>query len=572
MRSRIGRLPRWLWVALALFAVAECAVLAIGWVGGAALALTVIRGSDPTDPASIDASCRAVDNLSHGVGALLPVARLGQLVPIERVRAWGQVPDLAEAAQAGCDAATVGLSVLSDKGSSSAGAALLDQVQANPSLAPRLGDDMTRGLDALDRVDTTALSAEPRLASAAPLVASVREQEPSFRRAQAALSQLSTTAPALLGADGPRTYLVMDQNDDELRATGGFIGTLGVVTITQGQITSVDFRSSYDWGQSSTVTRPAPEPLQRYMNFGAWYLRDANWWVDYREDAAQILSMWDQDEGNAAGIDGVIAVDQQALESLLGAVGPVNVPELGGTVTADTVQSLLDQKRTDATKTSTDYQRVKTEALSALSKAVFQQLTQVHGPQLLAALAASAQAADNRHILVWFRDPALQSLAASNNWDGRVDQGNGDFLGVVDSTISYGKVAQFLEKHVSYQRNGDLSVLTVSYRNHYAPRAGAPWDPLVDGTWWDWTSHTFLKHQGAWLDYVRALVPNGSQIVSSDGFAAAPTLSTEGDLTIIGGPLLVLPGETRLIALTYSNPTPANAPLTQYQQPDALGD
>ena len=77
-----------------------------------------------------------------------------------------------------------------------------------------------------------------------------------------------------LGADGPRTYLLLAQNNDELRATGGFISGAGHVTIDRGKITSLILKDSY---AVDTWDQPHPEPpgpLRKYMATDLWVLRD----------------------------------------------------------------------------------------------------------------------------------------------------------------------------------------------------------------------------------------------------------------------------------------------------------
>ncbi|MBK8046944.1 MAG: DUF4012 domain-containing protein [Anaerolineales bacterium] len=71
----------------------------------------------------------------------------------------------------------------------------------------------------------------------------------------AAAAKLGPHAPWLLGMDAPRTYLILVQNNHELRATGGFIAAIGTVSVDQGKITSFDFVDSYDL-YSTTSTYP----------------------------------------------------------------------------------------------------------------------------------------------------------------------------------------------------------------------------------------------------------------------------------------------------------------------------
>src|SRR5439155_24130828 len=120
----------------------------------------------------------------------------------------------------------------------------------------------------LSRVDEKTLDE-----STAQLYRGLRDRLPGI----VARLSLTEQLPAMLGVDGPRTYLVLGQNSDELRPTGGFVGTSGTVTFEAGRLV----RRKY--GTSSTLNVPPdlrvtpPEPLQTFMGAGYWHLREANW-------------------------------------------------------------------------------------------------------------------------------------------------------------------------------------------------------------------------------------------------------------------------------------------------------
>src|SRR5205814_2502742 len=113
------------------------------------------------------------------------------------------------------------------------------------------------------------------------------EQLPTVRRIYA----LVPAAQFALGLDRPRTYLLLGENDRELRATGGFIGTAGTLTIDRGQVSSFDYGSSYSF-DDQVAAPPPPRPLQRYLGISRWYLRDSNWWPDFPSSAEQALEAW----------------------------------------------------------------------------------------------------------------------------------------------------------------------------------------------------------------------------------------------------------------------------------------
>ena len=145
-------------------------------------------------------------------------------------------------------------------------------------------------------------------------------------------------APHLLGYPAAKQYLLLLQNSDEMRPSGGFIGTYGFLTLEAGHITQFMTDDVYNLDRFSPASkRPlAPKPLTRYLDQSRWYLRDANWSPDFPMSAKQVLRFYDEEliyGGKASGhpealppyIDGVIAIMPRAIAPLLGIVGPITV-------------------------------------------------------------------------------------------------------------------------------------------------------------------------------------------------------------------------------------------------------
>ncbi len=82
--------------------------------------------------------------------------------------------------------------------------------------------------------------------------------------------QLLQAAPQLLGVDQAQSYLVLAQNRDELRATGGFISGIGLLTIKDGKILQFDLGDSHKIDDFSKPYPKPPEPLKRFMLADYW--------------------------------------------------------------------------------------------------------------------------------------------------------------------------------------------------------------------------------------------------------------------------------------------------------------
>jgi hypothetical protein len=161
-------------------------------------------------------------------------------------------------------------------------------------------------------------AAETRLARAETLAAQVRGPlHPKLAPQLARLNRLlplaraglkgAQVAPSLLGMTGPRTYLVLAQNSDELRPTGGFISGVGDVRLDNGRVTEIKLGDSY---AVDNFEQPHPEPpsaLREMMGTDLLLLRDSNCSPDFPTSALIARALYAQDRG--IDTDGAIALD-----------------------------------------------------------------------------------------------------------------------------------------------------------------------------------------------------------------------------------------------------------------------
>ncbi|MEK9152448.1 MAG: DUF4012 domain-containing protein, partial [Patescibacteria group bacterium] len=150
----------------------------------------------------------------------------------------------------------------------------------------------------------------------------------ALRRADTLASLIADAA----GAAGTRRYLTVFQNNAELRATGGFIGSFALLDVKKGEIKNIDMPGggSYDLQGSLKSNYAAPQPL-RLIN-PRWQFQDANWSPDFAT-SAQTIS-WFYGKSGGPSVDGVIAINASFMEKLLEVTGPIEMPEYGKTVTS----------------------------------------------------------------------------------------------------------------------------------------------------------------------------------------------------------------------------------------------
>ena len=319
---------------------------------------------------------------------------------------------------------------------------------------------------------------------------------------------LSLAAPDLLGAHGQRSYLLLTQDLNEMRATGGFIGAAGRLTFDKGWLTSLSILDSSAVDNLAAHPYPAPpEPLLRYMDIELWTFRDANWSPDFPTSARAAIDFYKLGQGYTA--DGVIAFDQNFIQLLLTAIGPVSVaghPEL---ISAKNIlQYMRDQYN----------QQLRTDRkafMAPLAQAIMRKLT-ANPPDLnIAAIWQSLdQALEERHLLIYLQDHSASAVLARHGWDGAVRPGTNDFLMVVDSNLGYNKVNPNIDEAISYSVDlSDLraptALLTIQYIHHLKGSISCQQNGQTRVSRYE----DFFV--GCYWDYLRALIPAGSQLLAA---------------------------------------------------------
>ncbi len=322
-------------------------------------------------------------------------------------------------------------------------------------------------------------------------------------------------APDLLGADGPRTYLVLVQNEDELRPTGGFISGVARLTVERGRILALQFEDSY---AVDDFTRPYPDPpaaLRETMRSDLWLFRDSNWSPDFPTSARQAIALYTISRD--VEVDGVIALDQQAIWLLLDGLGPLEVEGYDEPVTGANVIQAARQAWNPGDDPTAEWWLHRKDFMAAVLEAALRRLNREAEQVDLRVLAQAAlQALQQRHIQLYLEDAPAAALAAELGWDGALAEDDGDFLMVVDANVGFNKVNAVIEESLEY--TVDLSdpthpraTLIVRHR-HTLTEGETPCrqEPRYDPTYEQMIARCY------W-DYLRVYLPAGSELLAATG-------------------------------------------------------
>ncbi|HXV97020.1 MAG TPA: DUF4012 domain-containing protein [Anaerolineae bacterium] len=347
--------------------------------------------------------------------------------------------------------------------------------------------------------------------------------------------QMVKGLPGLLGAKSPQTYLIVTQNSDELRPSGGYINAAGHIVFDQGQIVEFVMQDSYAVDRLSEQYPYPPDPLYQYMGAEYWVLRDAGWSPDFPSTARNVIYLYQLGQGISA--NGVIALDQQALPYLLQALGPIEVE--GERVTSGNVVKLMRQHWApeQGQKLNQEWWQQRKSFMLSLAETVRQKFEQDFGSVNLPVLAdVWQQALAEKHILIYLANPTWADVLAQKNWAGLLHPTQGDYLMVVDANVGFNKVNALVERRLNYQvtlaEDGSAQAHANLVYQHHAQNH---LESCRQEIRYDRVYEQNMEH--CYWNYMRLIVPAAAQLGSGprvivDGQALLRGQPTTGEIDV----------------------------------------
>lgn len=343
-------------------------------------------------------------------GSMLAVARVTPFIRVQ-VRAADQLAEAGrELSVAGEDLASVATGLLSPQ-------------QKELPLKDALGE--LRTLNTAAAASVAALqNAEDQVAPLAAdrLVGPIASARASFfaklPKLQARLSgshQALTALEEFLGASGPRQYLVLTQNPDEVRPTGGYIGTYGLMTVVNGHVSLPLFgdMSGEFLDQHPNVYVPVDQGPTAFKISGyAQTIANVNATPDWPTAAQLAIKMWAK--AGQPPVNGVVSITPDFLARVVGVLGPVAVPEYGEVINASNLQARTDYW---AHQNPHGGPAGRKGFLSDLARAVLQEALDAPASRWHPLANAVAAGFNAGQAMMWSSDKTIEAAVSAHAWD-----------------------------------------------------------------------------------------------------------------------------------------------------------
>ncbi len=294
-----------------------------------------------------------------------------------------------------------------------------------------------------------------------------------------------------------RTFMIMLQNNMELRPGGGFLGQYAILKIKDGEVISTFFEDANLLDQRINAKITPPYPFTRMMDIKKWKFRDSNFSPDFPTNVEKAKYFY-RLAGRNSDFDGVIAVNAEVFNDVLELTGPITVPGYGVTFNSTDGALKLEEyvEKRYIMNPEIDTQNRK-EIMRKMAPMMIEKLFSLGNVAKIAEL--GHKELQNRNVMINFKDEYLQGLIESVFWDGRVARDwNSDYLMMVDANMGALKTDHYIKRDVSYDVDLTLEKPTVTLNILYKNNA----------TYGDWRTSDYHS-------YLRVYVPKGSTFLES---------------------------------------------------------
>jgi len=324
---------------------------------------------------------------------------------------------------------------------------------------------------------------------------------------------LAETLKPFMGIESDKRYLFIFQNNSELRASGGFMGSYALIDISKGKIKNLEVPKggTYDTEAGLTLNVESPKPL--WLVSPRWYFWDSNWWPDWKKSAKNISWFYEKSDGPT--VDGVISFTPRVIEDLLEILGPIDMTqEYDVVITSDnfweTVQPIVEEKTVLTTteegevieEQNTEPKKIIGDMMNKLLNELPERMTTEKLIKIMASIENNLQ---EKHVLLYFNDDEMQAQAEKNSWAGRIKDSQYDYLSVVNSNIAGQKTDRAIKQDIVHysqiQDDGSIVNTVKIVRSHQGIKR---------------QEFTGVRN----VNWMRVYVPKGSTLISASGFKA----------------------------------------------------
>lgn len=350
----------------------------------------------------------------------------------------------------------------------------------------------------------------------------------------------------LLGINKPTRVLILFQNNSESRPGGGFIGTIGYITIDKGKIKPEPVRSSYYYDYQVRKIREQYQSEGRDIDDINYTIRDSGQKLDWPTNARSAMKLFELQPGK--DVDMVIGLTPEVLKYLLKETGPIYLEKYQIKVGADNILETLQQE--------VEYGQDKAAGkdpktvLSEAANQVIQRLTEKSILELSELGGRMQDLLRQRQVTIYSKDYGVGTVLKRFGYDGSLVGGTNDYFLLTENNYSIDKSNAFIDRklsrNITINPDGGVGVEVKIIRTQTIEQSFPYVDPRNEGT----VTHLVRPNKS----YMQFAVPKSSKIVSTSSNITLEQVDSEGGYDIYRFPSELTPLVTSEYIINYQLP------------------
>jgi len=348
---------------------------------------------------------------------------------------------------------------------------------------------------------------------------------------------LTSLADYLMQKDGKeKTFLILFQNNMEIRPGGGYIGSFGIVKIKNGNPEEIQIHDLSNFDQRIPKIEESPYPIYETLKVKYLGFRDSNFSPNFKTNAEKAEYFYKLGQGQE-NFDGVIGITANVLTSFLKATGPIQIEGYPGTYADENAILALEYQVEKAYDEQGIEKIERKSVMNDLAKEIIRKVNNLNNSQRIELMKIIMSDLDKKDIQLYFKDENIQERVAKVSWEGNVDQNwKNDYLMISDANLGSFKSDYYVKRSFEYSvdlfQEKPTANLKITY-HHTAEQK-------------DWMTKDYQ-------DYLRVYVPESSWMTDSKN-TGEMKFGKEFGKTFFGSLIKIPLGQEKNIEFTYTLP------------------
>ncbi|MBU0975013.1 DUF4012 domain-containing protein [Patescibacteria group bacterium] len=281
------------------------------------------------------------------------------------------------------------------------------------------------------------------------------------------IDQLSKTLPDIIKildsvSNRDQKIIVVFQNSDEIRATGGFMGSYAVLDIINGKVSEIVTEDIYDADGQFKGFIEAPSGVKEYLsNDKGLRLPNANWHPDFPTSAEQILQFFAL--GNKKNVTTLIAVNPDYAKLILSITGSITLKDYNTIVDSNNITEVLRSRRSTFFPGSTEKKHLLSQLLTQLRI----KLSKLNEKSKLNIIQETINQLSYQNIQLYSNIDEVDQILSKYGFRQELKyQENADYLFLVESNVGINKANKNITRNVVIDKKNNETLVTVNFKNN----------------------------------------------------------------------------------------------------------